>query len=106
MLCMIVVSSETKSVVAIVDPPRSGLHRACVTAIRNCPLINKLVYVSCNPTGSLVADLVVFCGPMSKTLTGPPFRPTRAIPVDLFPSTSHCEMVVALERDVTGDVAV
>ena len=43
--------------VAIVDPPRMGLHRACLQALRNCEPIQRLVYVSCNPTGSLIEDI-------------------------------------------------
>ena len=54
--------------VAVVDPPRSGLHRGCLAALRNCLPLKRLVYVSCNPTGSLVADLEVLCGPSSKVL--------------------------------------
>jgi len=85
--------------VAIVDPPRSGLHRDVLASLRNCLPIKRLIYVSCNPTGSLVADLETLCGPRSKTLPGPCFVPSMAVPVDLFPSTDHCEMVIALERD-------
>lgn len=29
---------------------------------------------------------------------GRAFRPVRAIPVDLFPHTPHCEMVMVFER--------
>ena len=89
---------EGKRIVAVVDPPRSGLHRSCLQAIRNCELIQRLVYVSCNPTGSLVEDTKALCGPVSKKLTGSPFYPVRAVPVDLFPSTDHCEMVILFER--------
>ena len=34
-------------------------------------------------------------------MKGNPFRPVSATPVDLFPHTPHCELVVLLER-VTG----
>ena len=44
--------------VGIVDPPRSGLHPAVVRAIRDCKSITRLVYVSCNPTGSFIKDAV------------------------------------------------
>ena len=41
--------SETKStIVGIVDPPRSGLHRDVLRAIRTCKGLDRLVYVSCN----------------------------------------------------------
>jgi tRNA (uracil-5-)-methyltransferase len=86
------------SVVAVVDPPRSGLHRSCLAALRNCAPIQRLVYVSCNPTGSLVADMEVLCGPSSKSLPGKAFVPVLGAPIDLFPSTDHCEMIIAFER--------
>jgi tRNA (uracil-5-)-methyltransferase len=44
----------------IVDPPRSGLHPNVIRAIRNCGAIKRLVYVSCNPTGSFVRDAVEY----------------------------------------------
>ncbi len=83
----------------MVDPPRSGLHRSCLAALRNCGPLKRLVYVSCNPTGSLVADLEALCGPSSKALKGAPFTPAAALPVDLFPHTDHCELVLLLTRE-------
>jgi len=92
-------ASSAGTLVAVVDPPRAGLHRSCLEAIRNCSAIMRLVYVSCNPTGSMVADMEALCGPGSKALSGKPFVPALAVPVDLFPSTDHCEMVIAFDRD-------
>jgi hypothetical protein len=37
------------NVVAIVDPPRAGLHSKVLHALRNTKHLNRLVYVSCNP---------------------------------------------------------
>lgn len=54
--------------------------------------------MSCNPTKSLVRDAVTLCAPSSKRYTGTPFRPVRAVPVDMFPHTSHCEVVAAFDR--------
>ena len=36
--------------------------------------------------------------PTTKAVVGTPFRPVRAQPVDLFPYTPHCEMVMMFER--------
>lgn len=87
-----------KKVLAVVDPPREGLHVDCLRAIRNCSRIDRLVYVSCNPTKSLPRDLAMLCGPSNKKLPGKAFRPVKATPVDLFPHTPHCEMLLVLER--------
>ncbi|CAM9180187.1 unnamed protein product, partial [Ectocarpus fasciculatus] len=89
---------DGKRLLAIVDPPREGLHTDCLRAIRNCRHIERLIYVSCNPTGSLPNDCTALCSPKSKRLFGSPFRPVSATPVDLFPMTPHCEMVVVFER--------
>ncbi|KAJ3090468.1 tRNA methyltransferase 2 [Quaeritorhiza haematococci] len=37
-----------RQVIAILDPPRSGVHTNVIKAIRNCPLITRVVYVSCD----------------------------------------------------------
>ena len=87
-----------KSIVAVVDPARDGLHPDVIKAIRSTKEIKRLVYVSCNPTGSLVKDTVILCGPETKKYRGLPFKPTRAQPVDMFPLTPHCEMVMTFDR--------
>lgn len=38
--------------VAVVDPPRAGLHKHVIRALRACPNLNTLVYVSCNPSSN------------------------------------------------------
>ena len=39
-----------------------------------------------------------FCRSKSNRLKGDPFRLVSATPVDLFPQTHHCELVIVLER--------
>ena len=41
-------SDSKNNIVGIVDPPRGGLHRDVLKALRTCRGLNKLVYVSCN----------------------------------------------------------
>ena len=84
--------------VAVVDPAREGLHADVVRALRQTKQIHRIVYVSCNPTGSLVKDAGLLCAPPTKRYPGRAFRPTSAIPVDMFPLTSHCEMVMTFDR--------
>lgn len=67
-----------------------------------CSRLRRVVYVSCNPE-SMAANCAVLCGPPPG---GPaakdnwvPFRPVKALAVDLFPHTKHCEAVLLLERD-------
>lgn len=115
---------QFKNVVAIVDPPRVGLHPTVIKALRTHPGLRRLVYISCNPD-SLVANAIELCTPSAdKTEKGKkdnrgwrnmssaglarhraksmpnsePFRPVMAMAVDLFPHTPHCELVMLLER--------
>ncbi|POM73950.1 23S rRNA (uracil-5-)-methyltransferase RumA [Phytophthora palmivora] len=85
-------------VVAIVDPPRAGLHHQVLRALRACPPVERIVYVSCNPTNSLVRDAVTLCGPSTKSIQGQAFEPVHAVPVDMFPHTPHCEMIIVFDR--------
>ena len=89
---------DLDQLMAIVDPPRGGLHIDVVRALRACTPLKRIVYVSCNPTGSLIEDVSRLCGPHTASLKGKPFEPTQATPVDLFPHTPHCELVLVLER--------
>ncbi|KAL0927315.1 hypothetical protein M5K25_001477 [Dendrobium thyrsiflorum] len=114
---------QFKRVVAIVDPPRVGLHPTVIKALRTHPRIRRLVYISCNPE-TLVANAIELCTPTTDKLekgkgnrgwrnmsnaglaryrvksmpTSEAFEPVRAMGVDLFPHTPHCEMVMLLER--------
>lgn len=69
------------------------------SALRNSPKVRHVIYVSCNPTKSLCKDAVTLCGPRSAKFHGEAFRPVKAIPVDIFPHTEHCEMVVCFSRE-------
>ena len=88
---------EKQSLVAIVDPPRAGLHNDVVKALRACEPLARLLYVSCHAPG-FVANAVQLCRPTSKAYAGAPFEPKHAWPLDLFPDTEHTELVVLLER--------
>lgn len=59
--------------------------------------IQKLIYVSCNPKAAL-KNFITFGKPPSKTLFGCQFLPVKAIPVDNFPHTNHCELILYFER--------
>jgi tRNA (uracil-5-)-methyltransferase len=55
------------------------------------------VFLSCDPKAA-AKNFVDLGRPTSKTYHGAPFVPVRAVPVDMFPHTSHCELIVYLER--------
>lgn len=45
-----------------------------------------------------ITNIAELCKPVSKQFTGTPFRLESAVPVDLFPQTGHCEVVMLLTR--------
>ena len=92
------VRDTASDVIAVVDPAREGLHQDVIKFLRHAEGIQRIVYVSCNPTGSLVKDAGLLCAPPTKKYGGRPFKPTSAQPVDMFPLTHHCELVVTFDR--------
>ena len=75
--------------VVFMDPPRAGSDpRFLRSLLRLRP--DRIVYISCNPE-TLARDL--------DTLTGGGYRAGYAQPVDMFPQTKHCEVIVSMSRD-------
>ncbi|KAK9841753.1 hypothetical protein WJX81_000856 [Elliptochloris bilobata] len=90
------VADARTALVAVVDPPRAGLHPRVLHSLLQCAALRRLVYVSCNPD-TLARDAAALCAPQGRG--GPlPFAPVRAAAVDLFPHTAHVEAVLLLER--------
>jgi 23S rRNA (uracil1939-C5)-methyltransferase len=77
-----------KPEVAVVDPPRAGLHAKVVRDLAALAP-RRIVYVSCNPA-SLARDLASF--------VARGYRLERVRPFDLFPHTPHVECVARLTR--------
>lgn len=90
-------NADTEELIAIVDPPRAGLHHKAIQQLRKINKVRKIVYVSCNPQAAY-KNFVDLGRPESKTLHGEAFFPTKAVAVDMFPHTKHCELVIYFER--------
>ncbi|XP_065359485.1 tRNA (uracil-5-)-methyltransferase homolog A [Calliphora vicina] len=88
---------EPLDLVAVVDPPRAGLHNRSILAIRAASAIKRLVYISCNPHRAQ-RNWIELGRPESKQYKGEPFYPVTAVAVDMFPHTTHTEMIVLFER--------
>ena len=75
--------------VLIMDPPRSGSdERFLSSALTLKP--ERIVYVSCGPdTLARDAEYLVRGG----------YKAVKAVPVDMFPYTEHCETVMLLSRE-------
>ncbi|XP_037679561.1 tRNA (uracil-5-)-methyltransferase homolog A isoform X2 [Choloepus didactylus] len=89
--------SATQQLVAILDPPRAGLHSKVILAVRRAENLRRLLYISCNPRAAM-GNFVDLCRAPSNRVKGTPFRPVKAVAVDLFPQTPHCEMLILFER--------
>ena len=46
----------------------------------------------------LFPNLFYLCREPSKRMPGRPFKLSKAIPVDMFPNTSHFELILIFER--------
>ncbi|NXT55312.1 TRM2A methyltransferase, partial [Pluvianellus socialis] len=86
-----------QNLITIVDPPRAGLHSKVILAIRRAEYLKKLIYVSCNPRAAM-NNFVDLCRAPSNRVKGASFRPVKAMAVDLFPQTRHCELLILFER--------
>jgi tRNA (uracil-5-)-methyltransferase len=89
--------TKKKKIVAIVDPPRAGVHLKVLQTLRRCSKINTIVYVSCDAEAAK-KNFVDLARPESKKYRLSPFVPRRFIPVDLFPMSPHMELIVILQR--------
>ncbi|KAB0406854.1 hypothetical protein E2I00_006177, partial [Balaenoptera physalus] len=87
----------SQQLTAVLDPPRAGLHSKVILAVRRAENLKRLLYVSCNPRAAM-GNFVDLCRAPSNRVKGSPFRPVKAVAVDLFPQTPHCEMLILFER--------
>lgn len=71
----------------VLDPPRTGAREACSALAAS--RVDEVIYVSCDPS-TLSRDLV--------TLTGAGFAVRSLDAFDMFPQTSHTEVVAHLKR--------
>ncbi|XP_050579632.1 tRNA (uracil-5-)-methyltransferase homolog A [Bombus affinis] len=93
-----VIRRTTKpDIIAVVDPPRAGLHQRALLTMRKAKKLSRLIYISCDPRAA-AKNLVDLARPVSKQYTGEPMVPIKAVAVDMFPYTKHCELVLCLER--------
>ncbi len=80
---------EKKPEAIIVDPPRTGLSKKIIEKINSTFSIEKVVYVSCNPS-TLARDINLF--------KEGNFKLKSVGMIDMFPQTYHIESIILLER--------
>lgn len=86
-------------VVAIVDPPRSGVNIKVIQTLRKCSKLTTIVFAFCDAKAA-VKNFIDLARPSSNSYKGSPFIPKAIIPVDMFPSTPHYELLVLFQREV------
>uniref|UniRef100_A0A4W5MLU7 tRNA methyltransferase 2 homolog A n=1 Tax=Hucho hucho TaxID=62062 RepID=A0A4W5MLU7_9TELE len=86
------VTGISPNVTAIVDLPRVGLRmfKKILESFWRSEHVKRLVYVACDDKAA-----------MNNFIDGTPFRPVQAM--DLFPQTTHCEMLLLFEMYSTPE---
>ena len=90
--------------IIVCDPPRKGIERSAVKAIKNSGA-DKVIYISCNPAtlardlGILTGSLIESDGALVKCNTPQSdYEIVSITPFDMFPQTKWCETLVVLSR--------
>ncbi|CAO3608776.1 unnamed protein product [Cunninghamella echinulata] len=88
---------KNEEVIAVLDPPRNGVHASVIRAVREAKHIDKVIYISCDAKQAL-PNFIALCRPESLRFKGRPFKPVRAVSVDLFPHSEPSELMIEFER--------
>lgn len=88
------------TVVAVLDPPRAGVHNSVIKAIRSCQYLDHVIFVACALKSSM-QNLIDLMRPTSNKMQGSPFVANQALIVDLFPHTEHVEVIMEFTRQQT-----
>jgi 23S rRNA (uracil1939-C5)-methyltransferase len=76
--------------IAMIDPPRCGLHASVVSVLRESEFLDQLIYLSCNPE-SQRTDLGLLC-------ESGRWKIKKIIPWDFFPKSYHVESLAILTK--------
>ncbi|CAF1648014.1 unnamed protein product [Adineta ricciae] len=93
----LVTKYNQQRLVAILDPPRAGVHRKVIQILRSAENIKVLGYIACNPHLA-THNFVDLTRPRSRAYQGEPFVAVTSTAVDLFPHTPHYELFVLFQR--------
>ncbi|ODN01495.1 tRNA (uracil-5-)-methyltransferase A [Orchesella cincta] len=93
----VIVRAKSQNIIAIVDPPRAGLHQKVLFTLRKCEKIQTLIYVACNAKAAM-KNFIDLSRPSSNAFKGQPFIPVKLIPVDMFPNSPHFELIIVFSR--------
>ncbi len=86
-LSSLVKQFDNQKKIAMIDPPRKGVHPLTLEALVQTKSLEAVLYLSCNPV-SLARDLKLMCAGGWKI--------EKVIPFDFFPKTAHLETLCLL----------
>jgi len=94
---------QSIGVSAVLNPGRSGVHQSVIGSIRKFPLLDSLVYISCQPEDPRVVGNFINLMSADSKKTGSkseskPFTLKSCLGLDMFPQTQHCEHVFVFRR--------
>lgn len=75
------ISAASPRAVAVLDPPRSGVHISVIDALRKCDAVERVIYAACSPSNEQVMQNIYRLCRCSRDARGESFRPTYAVPV-------------------------
>lgn len=85
-------------IIVICDVSKRGLHQFTMQSLRDCSQVKKIIFITPKVDAPGVAkNLTTLCS-KGKSKSLPPFAPVLATPVDAYPQTELCQMILALER--------
>ena len=95
--------TQSVGVSAVLNPGRSGVDQSVIRSIRKFPLLDNLVYISCQPEDPrVVRNFVNLMSSDSKNTSSKheskPFTLKFSVALDMFPHTHHCEHVFVFRR--------
>lgn len=81
-------NNKVKLDTIVFDPPRKGIEEVILNKVAEAD-IKEIIYISCDPS-TFARDL--------KILRGHSYKLESLVPVDMFPHTSHIELVARLTK--------
>ncbi|KAI9549846.1 hypothetical protein GHT06_001553 [Daphnia sinensis] len=85
-------------IAVIVNPSRGGVGDRVIELLRSNERVRHVVYISCQADGPAMNNFVSLCHRPTRKMNSEPFVLRKAIPVDMFPHTDHCELVLSFRR--------
>lgn len=93
----VVEKNQGLRIVGILDPPRAGMGKDVITALRRCRGLDHIIYVACSPA-SVQDNILGLTLPTTSKRKAPHFQIKQLYGLDLFPQTSHYEALYNLTR--------